>query len=99
MNDIEIYRHKTACAQCERLVAPLNKSATFFPTTLINKTDVFIIKNNDKLHKMTTQNVRKKISHALHFKWTILIKYFTSYIKKCQDGNLLFGWVYNGVPI
>ena len=28
---------------------------------------------------MTTQNVRKKIMDALHFKWTILIKYFWSY--------------------
>ena len=43
---------------------------------------------------MTTQNVRKKILHALHFEWTILIKYFTSYIKKCQTGTYFFGWVY-----
>ena len=36
---------------------------------------------------ITTQNVRKKILHALHFKWTILIKYFSSYIKNCQTGT------------
>ena len=44
---------------------------------------------------ITTQNVRKKILHALHFKWTILIKYFLSYIKKCQMGTYFFSWVYN----
>ena len=43
---------------------------------------------------ITTQNVRNKIMHALHFKWTILIKYFSSYIKKCQTGTNFFGWVY-----
>ena len=43
---------------------------------------------------ITTQNLRKKILHALHFKWTILIKYFSSYIKKCQTGTYFFGWVY-----
>ena len=36
---------------------------------------------------MTTQNVGKKILHALHFKWTLFIKYFSSYIKKCQMGT------------
>ena len=39
---------------------------------------------------MTTQNVRKKILHALHFKLKLLIKCYTSYIKKVSDGNLLF---------
>ena len=39
-----------------------------------------------------TQNVRKKILHALHFKWKFLIKYFSSYIKKCQTGTYFF-WV------
>ena len=39
---------------------------------------------------MTTQNVRKKIPHALHFKLTLLINYFTSYIKKCQTGTYIF---------
>ena len=33
----------------ECLVAPLNKRATFFPSTLLNKTDVFDYENNDKL--------------------------------------------------
>ena len=36
-------------------------------------------------HWITTQNVRKKILHALHFKWTIFITYFSRYIKKCQQ--------------
>ena len=40
---------------------------------------------------MTTQNVHMKILHALRLKWKILIKCFTSYIKKCQMGT---GWVY-----
>ena len=43
---------------------------------------------------MTTQNVRQKILHALNFKQTSLIKYFLSYIKKCQTGTYFFGWVY-----
>ena len=43
---------------------------------------------------ITTQNMRKKILHALHFKWTILIKYFSSYIKKCQTETYFFGSVY-----
>ena len=47
----------------------------------------FEYENNDKLHRMTTQNVRKKIPHALHLKWTILIKHCTSYIKMCQTGT------------
>ena len=49
---------------------------------------------NAKLHRMTTQTVRKKISNALHFKLTLLINDFTSYIKKCQTGTYFFGWVY-----
>ena len=52
-------------------------------------------KNNNKLQRVTIQNVRKKILHVLHFKWTILIKYFSSYIKKCQTGTYFYGWVYD----
>ena len=47
----------------ERFVAPLNKSATFFPSTLLNKTDVlktFDYENINKLQRMTTQIVRNK---------------------------------------
>ena len=50
----------------------------------------FDYENNDKLHRMTTQNVRKKIPHAVHLKLTILIKYITSYIKKCETGTYFF---------
>ena len=39
---------------------------------------------------ITTQNVRKKILHALHFKWTILIKHFSSYISKSVRRELTF---------
>ena len=85
------YRHKNSMHTMERLVAPLNKSATYFPSTLLNKTLFFYYENNNKLYRMTIQNVRKKISHALHLKWTILIKYFTSVYQKVSDGNLLFG--------
>ena len=42
----------------------------------------------------TTQNVRKKLLHALQFKWTILIKYLSRYIRKCQTGTYSVGWVY-----
>ena len=64
----------------ERMVASLNKSAIFSKHPA-QQNWCFDYENNDKYHRMTTQNVRKKIPHALHFKWTILIKYFTSYIK------------------
>ena len=67
--------------------APLNKRATFFSKHPAQQNWCSDDKNKNKLHRMTTQNVRKKISHALHFKWTILIEYFTSYIKKCQTGT------------
>ena len=43
---------------------------------------------------ISTQNVCKKMLHALHFIRTILITYFSSYIKKCQTGIYFFGWVY-----
>ena len=43
---------------------------------------------------ITTQYVCKKILHVLHFKWIISIKYFLSYVKKCQTGTYFFGWVY-----
>ena len=43
---------------------------------------------------LTTQNVCKKLLHALHFKWKILMKYLSSYIKKCQTGTSFLGWVY-----
>ena len=84
---------KTACTQWSACIAPLNKSATFFQAPYSKKL-MFWYENNDKFHKMTTQSVRKKILHALPFKWTILIKYFMSYIKKCQTGTYFFGWVY-----
>ena len=35
----------------------------------------------------TTQNMRKKIMHALRLKWTISIKYFMSCITKCKTGT------------
>ena len=54
----------------------------------------FDYENNNILHRMTTQTLRKKILHALHVKWNFLIKYFPSYIKKCQTGTYYFGWVY-----
>ena len=39
---------------------------------------------------ITSQNVRKKILHVLHFKRIISMKYFSSYIKKCQAGTYFF---------
>ena len=39
----------------------------------------FDYENNNKLQRMITQTVRKKILHALHFKLKKLIKYFSSY--------------------
>ena len=40
---------------------------------------------------ISTRNVRKKIMHALHLKWTIFVKYSSSYIKRCQTGTYFFG--------
>ena len=76
----------------ESLVAPLNKSATFIQAPCSTKL-IFDYENNNTFHRMTTRNVRKEIPHALHFKWTILIKYSSSYIKKCQTGTYYVGWV------
>ena len=77
------YRHNNSVHTMERLVALLNKSVTFSKHPA-QQNWCFDYENNNKLHKMTIQNVRKKISHVLHFNWTILIKYFSSCIKKCQ---------------
>ena len=62
------YRHTNSMHTMERLVAPLNKSATFFSKHPAQQNLCFDCENNDKLHRMPSQNVRKKISHALHFK-------------------------------
>ena len=71
----------------------LTKSATFFLAP--NFINSVISQYNGKYGQwITTQNVCKKILHALHFKWTILIKYFSRYIRKCQTGTYFFGWVY-----
>ena len=72
---------------------PIDKSTIFFlAPDFINS---LISQHNGEYGQwMTTQNVRKKILHALHFKLTLLIKYFSSYIKKCQKGTYFFGWVY-----
>ena len=58
------YRHKNSMHTTERLVAQLNKSATLFliTSTLLNKTDVLIMKNNDKLQSVTTQLCIIKLS-------------------------------------
>ena len=69
----------------------LTKSATFFlQHDFINS--VFPQYRGEYEQWMTTQNLRKKILHAMHFKWTT--KYFSSYIKKYQTGTYFFGWVY-----
>ena len=44
---------------------------------------------------MTTQIVHNKIVFMLIFEWTNPMKYFLSYIKKCQTGTYFIGWVYN----
>ena len=95
MHDIEIPAQKQH-AHNGAPGSPIEQKCHFFLSTLLNKTEnwCFDYENNDTLHRMSTQNVRKKIPHTLHFKWTILIKYFTSYIKKCQTGTNFFGWVY-----
>ena len=75
-------------------VGLLTKSEPFFlAPDFINS--VISQYNGEYGQWMTTQNLRKKILHALHFKYTILIKYFSGYIKKCQMGTYFFGWVYN----
>ena len=81
--------------QCHALKRhrPFDKKYNFFlKPDFINS---MISQYNSKYGQwITTQNVRKKILHALHFKWTILIKYFSRYIKQCQTGTYFFGWVY-----
>ena len=64
----------------------LTKSATF-SCTWFHINSVIPQCNGEYGQWMTTQNVRKKILHALHFKQIMLIKYFSSYIKKCQTGT------------
>ena len=71
----------------------LTKSAFFFlGPAFINS--VFSQYKGVYVQWITTQNVRKKIRHAMHSKWKILIKYFSSYIKKYQTDTYFFGWVY-----
>ena len=53
----------------ERLVAPLNKSATFFQAPCSIKR-CFDYENNDKLQRMTTQIVHNKIFFMLIFELT-----------------------------
>ena len=64
------------------------KSAVFFFCIWVHKFRDFTVQ---RLYRqwITTKNVRKKILHALRLKWTILIIYFSSYIKGL-DGNLRF---------
>ena len=85
------------CFQCHALkrYRPYwQKSATFFlAPDFINSVISHYSGEYCQLW-ITTQNVRKKSMHALHIKWTIWIKYFSSYIKKCQTGTYFFGWVY-----
>ena len=71
----------------KHLVAPLKKSATFFPSTLFNKTDVLIM-----IIMLTCKEwfVHNKILLMLSFEWTNQM----SYIKKCQTRTYFFGWVY-----
>ena len=74
--------------------SPIEQKCHFFSKHPAQQNWCFDYENIDKLHKITTQNVRKKILHVSHLKWTILIKYFRSYIKKCRTGTYFFGWVY-----
>ena len=72
---------------------PIDKKCNFFlAPEFINS--VISQYSGDYRQWITTQNVHKKILHALHLKWTILNKYFSSYM--CQTGSTtFFGWVYN----
>ena len=73
MHDIEILAQK----QHAHNGAPgrhIEHKVPLFSIKRLNKTDVLIMKIKDKLHTMTSSNVRKKILNAFHFKWTILIK-------------------------
>ena len=69
MHDIEIPAQKQHAHNGARLVPPLEETFHFFLSTLqLNKTDVLIIKqNNDKLQRMTTQNVHNNILFMLIF--------------------------------
>ena len=78
------------CHALNRHIGLLTKSTTFcFALDLINS--VISQYSGEYGQWITTQNVRKKILHTLHFKLTILIQYFSSYIKKCQTGTYFFG--------
>ena len=67
----------------------LIKSATFF-LALYFINSVISQYSGECGQWITTQNGRKKILHALHFKWTILITYLLKLYQKVSDGNLIF---------
>ena len=90
MHGIEIPAHYTACTHGAPGSPIEQKQQHFFPSTLLNQNWCFDYNNNNKLHSMTTQNVRKKIPHSLHLKWTIFDWIFHELYQKVSDGNLLF---------
>ena len=91
-HDIEIPEQKQY-AHNEAPYSPIeHKLVRLFSKHPAQQNWCFDYENSNKLQRMTTQNVRKKIVHVLHFKCIILIKYFSSYnvYQKVLDRNLLF---------
>ena len=88
------YRHKTqhSIDTMKRLVGPLKKSATFFPSTLFNKTDVLIMKLmlycKEWLLKLCVHVITK---NYVKF-WMNELDEIHSWVinQKLSDGNLLF---------
>ena len=72
----------------------LTKNATFFSWPYFINSVISQYSGKYYGQWITTQNKRKKILHAFNFKLTIWIKYFLSYITKCQTGTYFFGCVY-----
>ena len=70
MHDIEMPA-KNSMHKMESLVAPLTQqSHIFFQAPFSINLMFLIIKNNDKLQRMTIQFVQNKIFYMLIFEWT-----------------------------
>ena len=82
------YRHKNSMHTMEHLAAPLNKSATFFPSTLLNKTDVLIMKITINCKEWPLKLcIIKKLN--VNF-WMNNLDEILELYQKVSDGNLLF---------
>ena len=90
IHDIEINVQvctKRACTQWSALCSPVEQKCYFFPSTLLNKTDVLIMKItiNCKEWQLKLCVIKFSLYIMLIFEWTN----YMSYIKKCQTGTYI----------